>query len=539
MEFKTLKELYEHSVSAFASRPSFSMYEGEGMTYAQFGERTREVQQTLLSAGLKGGDKVALLSGNMPGWGVAYFAVVTMGMIIVPILPDFSGPELDKIIAHSDARALIVSDRLYSKISAKTLGAMNIVIRSKNLGVIARNVTEPGAAADPAPDDVAAIIYTSGTTSKPKGVMLMHHNLCRQLEMVLTIQLVQSWDIFLSVLPLSHTYECSFGMLLPFRQGASVVYLERPPTASSLMPALKAVRPTHVLSVPLIIEKIYRSQVLARFTRKKVSSVMYNIPLVRKAIHRVAGSTLKRAFGGRLRFFGVGGAKLDIDTERFLAEAKFPYAIGYGLTETAPLIAGAGVDLTRLGSTGPAMKGVQVRLENVNAATGEGEIVVLSPSTMKGYYKNPEATKEVFTPDGWFRTKDLGNMDPDGYLYIRGRLNNMIVGPSGENIYPEEIENVINGHFLVTDSIVKEEKGHLVALVHFNREEMERRYQHLKEEWGYKMDEIKSELMQYVNSKVSKFSRISVVEEQASEFEKTPTHKIKRFLYIKNKKGHK
>jgi long-chain acyl-CoA synthetase len=266
---------------------------------------------------------------------------------------------------------------------------------------------------------------------------------------------------------------------------------------------------------------------------------MYTNPLIRKAIHRLAGKTLMHAFGSRMRFFGIGGAKLDTDTERFLHEAKFPYAIGYGLTETAPLIAGAGVGLTRIGSTGPVMKGVRARLENVNPLTGEGEIVVLSPSTMKGYYKNHEATKEVFTSDGWFRTKDLGRMDPDGYLYIKGRLGNMIVGPSGENIYPEEIENVINGHLLVADSLVRQEKGHLVALVRFNREELERKYQHLKEDLGYRMEEIKAELMQYVNSKVSKFSRISVVEEQSSDFEKTPTHKIKRFLYIKARKGGK
>ncbi len=536
MEFQTLKELYLSSVARYGDNPSFSMYGGEGYTYSQFAEQVECVQQSLLSAGLNGGDKVALLSSNMPTWPVAYFAVVTLGMTIVPVLPDFSGPELDMILEHSESKALIVSDRLYSKISPDSLKKLNIVIRSKNLGVIAQGVTGHGTPTEPKGSDVAAIIYTSGTTSKPKGVMLTHYHLCSQLEMVLNIQFIETWDVFLSVLPLAHTYECSFGMLLPFRQGASVVYLDRPPTASSLMPALKDVRPTTVLSVPLIIEKIYRSQIVARFSGTKAKRIMYANKLFRKTIHRIAGATLMKTFGGRLRFFGIGGAKLDPDTERFLQEAHFPYAIGYGLTETAPLIAGAGVGLTRLQSTGPVMKGIEMRLENLNPATGEGEIVVKSPSAMLGYFKNPEATAEVFTPDGWLRTKDLGSVDKDGYLYIKGRLNSMIVGPSGENIYPEEIENVINSHLMVSDSIVKQEKGHLVALVHFNAEELERKYRNLVEDWEIKKEELKAELMQYVNSKVSKFSRISVVEEQESGFEKTPTHKIKRFLYTKKHK---
>ncbi len=535
MEFKTLRELYLHSVGMFADRPAFSMFEGEGMTYRQFGERVELLSGLLLEAGLRGGDKVALLSSNTVNWPVAYFAVVSLGMVVVPILPDFSGPELDMILRHSDARALIVSDKLYAKISPAVLKSMNIVIRSKTLGVIAQEHSGPGQAAEPRPEDVAAIIYTSGTTSSPKGVMLTHYNLCRQLEMVLGIQYIEPWDVFLSILPLSHTYECSFGMLLPFRQGASVVYLDRPPTSASLIPAMQQVHPTTILSVPLIIEKIYKSQIVARFSRNAALRALYKFSPFRKLVHRMAGRKLAKTFGGRVRFLGIGGAKLDTMAERFLLEARFPYAIGYGLTETAPLIAGAGVGKVRLQSTGPAMHGVEVRLENVNPATGEGEIVVKSPSTMLGYYKNPEATREVFTPDGWFRTKDLACMDPDGYIYIKGRLNNMIVGPSGENIYPEEIESVINSHFLVSDSIVRQEKGRLVALVQFNREEMERKYQQFKEGMGYKMEEIKSELMHYVNSKVSKFSRISVVEEQSEGFEKTPTHKIKRFLYNKKK----
>lgn len=533
MAFKTLRELYLNSVSSFSDRPAFSLFEGEELTYAQVAHRVDIVTQMLVGAGLSSGDKVALLSNNMPNWGVGYFAVVSAGMVIVPILPDFSGVELDMIVKHADAKALLVSDKLYAKLSKDVIDSLNIVIRTKNLGVIAQHCETLGVITEPKSEDIAAIIYTSGTTSKPKGVMLSHYNLCTQMEMAQVLYPIAPSDVWLSMLPLSHTYECSVGMIYPFTSGSSVVYLDRPPTASTLMPAMKVVRPTIMLSVPLIIEKIYRSQIVARFSSNAFVRTIYKFAPMRKLIHRLAGKKLMEIFGGRIRFFGIGGAKLDSETERFLIEAKFPYAIGYGLTETAPLIAGAIPTNVTWQSTGPILKGIKARLENINPHSGEGELVVLSPSTMIGYYKNPEATKEVFTKDGWFRTKDLGIFDKKGNLYIKGRLNNMILGPSGENIYPEEIENVINGHFLVADSIVKQEKGKLVALVHFNREELERKYYDLKEGLGYRMDEIKADIMHYVNSKVNKFSRISVVVEHTKEFEKTPTHKIKRFLYIK------
>lgn len=538
MAFKTLREMYLQSVERFGSRPAFSILDGDAITFSQFGERVEEVAGMLREAGLSSGDKVALLSSSMPNWGVCYFAAVSSGMVVVPILPDFSGSELDMIIRHSDAKGLMVSDKLFSKISKEVIDDLNIVIRTKNLSVISRRegIDIAGTVTPPREEDLAAIIYTSGTTSAPKGVMLTHRNLCRQVEMIYDLYPINENDIFLSILPLSHTYECSVGMLYPLAVGASVVYLEKSPSVSTLLPALKAVRPTVLLSVPLIIEKLYKSQIAAKFN-KGFKKRLYSIGFIRRMIHRKAGRILNETFGGRMRFFGVGGAKLDSVTERFLYEARFPYAIGYGLTETSPLIAGAIPGKTRIGSTGPVLSQIKARLENVNAETGEGELVVLSPSTMKGYYKNPEATADVFTEDGWFRTKDSATFDKDGYLYIKGRLNSMIVGPSGENIYPEEIESVLNQHSLVSDSFVKEEKGKLIAMVHFNKEEMERKYQHFKEGMGYKMEEIKSDILHYVNSKVNKFSKISTVQEQNEGFEKTPTHKIKRFLYSKNDKN--
>ena len=529
MIIKTLCQLVRHSVESFPDRVACAMFQGEELTYGEVGRRIGRVQELLTGAGLGPGDKVALLSSNMPNWSVCYLAVTAAGMVVVPILPDFSGEELDMIVGHSEAKALLVSDKLFSKLSKKTIDRLHIVIRTKNLGVIARHVEAEGSVAEPGPDDLAVIIYTSGTTSKPKGVMLTHWNVCAQIGLSSSIFPVGPDDVFLSVLPLSHTYECSIGMIYPFSMGARVVYLDRPPTASALMPALRVIRPTVMLIVPLIIEKIYRHQVLAKFNSSAFWRTLIRVGFMRRYLHRVAGRRLMQVFGGRLRFLGIGGAKLDGATEQFMLEARIPYAIGYGLTETAPLLAGAAPSQVRLGSTGPAAPGVEIRLENINAQTGQGEIVARTPSAMLGYFKNPEATREVFTPDGWFRTGDLGCFSPDGWLYIKGRLKNMIVGPSGENIYPEEIESVLNSHVYIADSIVTEQEGRLVALVHFNTEELEAKFDEWrgewetkKEEWENWKDHLKKEIMDYVNAKVNRFSRISAVVEEKEEFVKPP-----------------
>ncbi|MFI3279819.1 MAG: AMP-binding protein [Rikenellaceae bacterium] len=548
MVINTLKDLALRSVEKFSDNVAFSMLNGESVTYNEFRVRMTVIQDLLQNAGLNSGDKVALLSSNMPNWSVCYFAVVSAGMTIVPILPDFSGPELDMIIQHSEAKAILVSDKLFTRLSKETISKLNVVIRTKNLSVISQKVEEKGSFTDPKSEDIAAIIYTSGTTSKPKGVMLSHYNLVRQVEVLDSLFLMNADDVCLSVLPLSHTYECSLGMILPFSKGGQSVYLDRPPTATVLMPALKRVRPTIMLIVPLLIEKIFRSQVQAKFNSTAFLRTICKATFIRNIFYKVAGNRLMKVFGGRVRFLGVGGAKLDINTEEFLAVSKFPYAIGYGLTETAPVLAGAIPGKTRLGSTGPMAKGLKVRLENINPETGQGEVVVKTPCAMVGYYKNPEATKEVFTEDGWFRTGDLGELDKDGYLYIKGRLKNMILGPSGENIYPEEIESVLNSHVYISDSVVTEQEGRLVALVHFNTVEIENLFKEWRDEfrdswesrmseWEARKDAMKKEIQSYVNSKVNRFSKISEVVEQEEEFVKTPTHKIKRFLYNKSGKG--
>ena len=543
MTFKTLYEIFKHSVENFSERIAFSMIDGEDVTYKEAGERATAVQELLLDAGVGAGDKVAILSSSMPNWGISYFAVVSAGMVVVPILPDFTSDELDLIIQHSEAKAILVSDKLYTKLSKSTVERMNIVIRTKGLNVISQNVKERAEKRIPEPEDLAAIIYTSGTTSKPKGVMLSHYNIAMQLTVVPSLFDYTEEDVLLSILPLSHTYECTLGMIFPFARGARIHYMDRPPTASALMPALAKVRPTVIASVPLIMEKVYRGKVRPTFEKSAVLRKLYGWDWSRKLLHKVAGKQLKALFGGRMRLFAIGGAKFDSEAERFLLEAGFPYGIGYGLTETAPLLAGAVGDMVRIGSTGPALRGVDVRLDNVNAETGQGEIVVKSPCVMMGYFKNEEATKGVFTDDGWFRTGDLGALDSDGWIYIKGRLKNMIVGPSGENIYPEDIEEVLNSNRFVAESVVTEEDGKLIALVHFDTEAIEDYYDELKhkvavsaEQLNLKMEEVKREVLEYVNSKVNRFSKITKVIDNEGEFEKTPTKKIRRFVYDRSNK---
>ena len=546
MNLNTLYELLHQSIEKFGDKVAFSMLGSEDVSYNEVGKRVKQVQELLLGAGVTAGDKVALLSSSMPNWGVCYFAIVTAGMVAVPIMPDFTGEEIDMLIKHSESKALLVSDKLFTKISKETVSSLNIVIRTKSLKVTSQMVTGAGEAVVPKPEDLAVIIYTSGTTSKPKGVMLTHGNLAQQINMIYGLYPIGTEDSMLSVLPLSHTYECSLGMLYVFATGASTTYLEKPPTPSILLPALRKVRPTCFLIVPLIIEKIYNSQIVAKFTSNNFIKTIYGIGCFRKLLHRIAGKKLNQAFGGKARLF-IGGAKLDARVEQFLVEAKIPYAIGYGLTETAPLVAGQISPATKVGATGPQMNGVKVRLDNVNPDTGHGEIVVNSPSVMMGYYKNEEATADVFTADGWFRTGDLGYIDEDGYIFIKGRLKNMILGPSGENIYPEEIETVLNSHVFVSESVVTEQDGQLIALVHFDSEAIEKlkdefmekweitrdEWNQKKDEWSKRMEEIKQEVLKYVNSKVNRFSRIAEVVEEDKEFEKTPSKKIRRFLYTK------
>jgi len=533
---KTLQQMLQQSVKEHSERTCFSYVDGQPLTYADLARMTQEVQQLLLSHSIQPGDKVAILSQNMPNWGVAYLAIVGMGAVVVPLLPDFSAVEVENVLNHSDSKALIISERLRSKLDAICTPNVETYISMETLTVTstrAKQVPPQNTCYVVKPSDLASIIYTSGTTGKSKGVMLTHYNLCSQLEMIYALEQVEKEDVFLSLLPLSHTFENSLGLLTPVYRGASVYYLEKVPTPSVLLPAVAKIRPTYMLTVPMIIEKVFKNKVLPQLTATKLTRFLYSIPFMRKIMHRKAAAALYKAFGGNLRFFGIGGAKLDATVERFLYEGKvFPYAIGYGLTETAPLIAGANPSMVKRGSTGPAVQGVSMII-NEPSKEGIGEIWVKGANVMRGYYKEQALTAEVFSNGGYFKTGDLGKFDSQGHLHIKGRLKNMILGASGENIYPEEIESVINNFRYVTDSLVVEQKGRLVAMVRFNPEELEQKLYELRMEAEHYIEQLKTELQAYVNSQVSRISQISKVVALSADFEKTSTLKIKRYLYAR------
>ena len=545
MKKLTIPSMLQTSCEQYADRNSLCFVGEETKTYRQLKDEVEALGIFLRSIGIKKGNKVAILSTNMPNWGVAFFALGSIGAVAVPILPDFHPAEIRNIIQHAEVEAAFVSENLINKLELQEYPMLK-VIHMENFTLQHAEDYPQSVSETPtrfhyenvAEDDLMSIIYTSGTTGKSKGVMLSHKNIVWTAQQSRTLQYIVKEDRFLSVLPLSHTFENTLSLILPVMFGASVHYLRKPPTAPVLLPALKIVKPTIMLVVPLIIEKIYKGKILPQINSKAVTRKLYKIRFFQKLLNRVAGKKLYETFGGELKFFGIGGAKLDDQVERFLMDAKFPLAIGYGLTETSPLLAGAVGKNVRFRSTGIPMEGVQLRIGNVDPATCEGEIQAKGENVMQGYYKEPGLTKEVFTQDGWFKTGDLGMFDKSGFLYIKGRIKNMIVGASGENIYPEEIESVINRMEYVLESLVVEQKGRLVAMVHLNMEEIEQRVKMMKEmrdeavqKMNARVDEILEEIREKVNEEVNKFSRVQKVVLQPVPFEKTPTMKIKRFLY--------
>ena len=534
----TLAKLYDYSTAIYENNKLSQMLDSNmGYTYGSFKLKCDELSHMLSRYGIGAGDRVAILSQNMPNWTVAMFSLVPFGRISVPILPDSSENEVTNILNHSGCKAIFISKRMLGKLSKECVDKLILIIDIETFSLIKKDdnaFTCDGKVTQPLPDDLATIIYTSGTTGNAKGVMLSHRNLCSNIIASFHAHKAGSKDVWLSILPMAHTYELSLGVLYPIFCGACVYYIQKPPTPTVLLSAMKTVKPTIMLSVPLIIEKIYKNSVVPTIKGSRVLTWMQShTPTL---LCRLIGMKLKATFGGRIKFFGIGGSKLDLTVEEFLKSAKFPYAIGYGLTETAPLICNAGVKITKPGSTGIAAHGVTVKLINVNEETGEGEIVCKGNNVMLGYYKDPERTRSVFTDDGWFRTNDLATVDDKGRYYVKGRLSNMILGPSGENIYPEEIEKVINDIDDVNESIVLERDGRLVALIQFN-DNIINWDQEGEDQFFEKLEARKKAILNYVNKQVNKFSKINDIEVMKEPFEKTATQKIRRFKYKKDSSG--
>ncbi len=547
----TLKKLFERSISLYKNNPALGKTDGSVMRYGELGAKVAAMSEVLRQNGIKHGDKVALLSENMPNWAVAYFSVVSIGAVIVPILPDFNPADVQHILRHSEAKGVFVSTKHQHTIEELTDSNVSFVINLDRLEVIedlnnfsyiaqfrkkiADSIKKVEDYYEPKEDDLAALLYTSGTTGHSKGVMLTHKNITTNAMSGYGVVQVKEEDVFLSLLPLAHTFECTVGLIIPLLHGASVIYLEKAPTPSILLKAFAKVRPTMMLSVPLIIEKIVKNKILAKINDSFVTRTLYKIPFFKKLIHKKAGAKLMETFGGRLRFYGIGGAPLPTYVEEFLYDGNIPYVVGYGLTETAPLLCATPIDQPKkIGSTGPALPGVKIKIKKNDPNAHEGEICAKSPSVMVGYYKDEEKTKEVFDEEGWFLTGDLGYLDEEGYLFISGRSKNMILGASGENIYPEQLESIINEHPLVLDSLVLQKEGKLVARVHLDYEQLDKLLKAEKRSDKEVLEDIEKLLEQMRienNKRFASFAKITKYIEQSEPFIKTPTKKIKRYLY--------
>lgn len=538
----TLLEIFSKAVQTYGNRRICGFIADEGYTYEQWGRIVLSLRRHLAAAGIQPGDRVALLGENSPQWGMAYFSILAAEALAVPILNDFNEKEIANILEHSGAKAMFVSSKYTGK-------ASKFLENSEHPAFILEEIPfqEHIEGAEPesldlakelsslpkaSKDDIASIIYTSGTTGMSKGVMLSHGNIAVNAEINSRsfIELIPG-DKMVSILPLSHSYEFTIGFIMAIIAGLDIHYLGKPPIASILLPALEKVKPQIMLSVPLLIEKVFRASVLPKIQKKALLRFLYKIPTMRRAIHRKSGKLLKQRFGGNLKFFGIGGAPLDPTVEQFLIEAGFPYAIGYGLTETAPLLAGCAPAWTRLSSTGKVLDNVEMRIADPHPETGEGEIQVRGPNVMKGYYRDPEKTAEVFTPDGWFKTGDLGIFDDDGYLYIKGREKNMILGSNGENIYPELIESVINNFDFVEESLVMPSAEGLAAQVKLDLEALAEHLKVSTEEVGSHAKEYLDSLVKRINKELNVYSRVQKLKLQMEPFIRTPTKKIKRYLY--------
>jgi long-chain acyl-CoA synthetase len=578
IERYTIPEIVEKSSRRYFERPALSMVDGEAVYFRELEPRTRRIAAFLGLLGVKKGDRVAILSENRPEWGLSYFGISRSGAVAVPIMVDFLPEQISTILEHSESRVLIVSKRLVGKISGE--GDRRILVCLDDFSILAApggaeataslvsegavdRATSYFAPPDIRADDLASILYTSGTMGKSKGAMLTHRNLVFDAVAARRFILLRRTDRLLSILPLAHSYEFTIGFLIPIIQGSAVYYLDRPPSATALLPALAAIRPTIMLSVPLVIEKIYHSSIKPALD--KIG--LYKVPLFRRPLEWIAGLKLKKTFGGKIRFFGIGGAPLSAEVETFLNHAGFLFSIGYGLTETAPLLAGNRPGKVKLHTTGIPASGVELRIADARPDTGEGEIQARGLNVFPGYYKDPERSAEAFSADGWFRTGDLGVMDRAGRVTVKGRLKTMILGASGENIYPEEIEAVLNASPDVLESLVYGDERGLTALVHLKPEVAERFSARVKDELegaevaaanlataaqhaaqhaahyaaekaGVSLEGAERSLTQVLerikreaNARLAGFSRLAKVEQQVEPFEKTPKQSIKRFLY--------
>lgn len=539
----------EESIKKNWEIEALSNYREPGYTYKEIAEKILKFHIAFREIGIREGDKIALLGKNSANWCAVYLATVTYGAVVVPILPDFRPEDLTYIINHSDSRLLFVDEKIWETLEVSKLPEILCVLGLDSFGMIFSQKAEynnkyeglnklfTDAYPELRPEHIkfsdidnealAVISYTSGTTGFSKGVMIPHRSLAANTRYAQANMPLKPGDKLVSFLPLAHTYGCAFEFLFPFTYGCHITILTKTPSPQILVQAFKEIRPRLILSVPLVIEKIYKKQLLPVID-KPAMKVMLKIPGLNSILHKKILAKLTDTFGGNFKEVVIGGAAFNADAEKFFRKIGFHFTVGYGMTECGPLIGYSSWNTTKLGASGRPVDTLEVAIDSEDPYNIVGEIILRGDNVMLGYYKNEEATREVIDADGWLHTGDLGIIDHEHNIFIRGRSKNMLLGPSGKNIYPEEIEYVINNYSYVSESVVISEDNKLVALIFPDMEQVTKAGLN---EAG--LNEALDTIRKEVNHRLPEYLGVTKYRIHPEEFAKTPKRSIKRYLYMK------
>ena len=539
----------ENSIKENWDRPALTDYKGVNCNYKDVARKIEKLHILFEQAGIRQGDKIALCGRNSTNWGIAFMATLTYKAVAVPILNEFTPENVQHIVNHSDARLLFVGSVVWEGIQQLDFPALEGIIcmedyslhlsRSPRLTEARERLNELFGKKFPnrflpedvryekdAPDELAIINYTSGTTSFSKGVMLPYRSLWSNLTFAFGVFGKLPGEHVISMLPMAHMYGLAFEFIYEFASGAHVFFLTRTPSPQIIAEAFRTIKPSIIISVPLIIEKIIKKRVFP-LVKKPSVNLLLKLPFIGKRIKLAIRQKVIEAFGGNFKEVIVGGAALNKEVEEFLHSILFPYTVGYGMTECGPILSYDGWKTFKQGSCGKPAPRMELKIDSPDPSRVVGEILAKGDNVMLGYYKNDEATQAAFTPDGWLRTGDLGLIDKDGYLYIKGRSKNMILGPNGQNIYPEEIEDQLNNSPYVAESIVVARANKLVALVYPDFEATQADHIDTEEALREAMENNRTEL----NKRLPAYCQIARIEIFHEEFEKTPKRSIKRYLY--------
>jgi long-chain acyl-CoA synthetase len=528
---------------------ALSNYKEKGYTYKEIASRIFKIHMFFKETGIHEGDKIGLVGRNSAHWCIIYLATVTYGAVIVPILPDFKPEDLANLINHSDSKILFIDDKIFESLDRGKIPEVAGVISLEDFSMISagnpivksafESLEETFAKAYPeikkedikfsdiSNDKLAVISYTGGTTGFSKGVMLSHNSLAANVRYAQNNMPLKPGDPVVSFLPLAHTYGCAFEFLFPFTFGCHITILTKTPSPQILIQAFKEIRPRLILSVPLVIEKIYKKQLLPVIS-KPLMKILLVIPVIKRLLYNKICKTLTETFGGRFKEIVIGGAAFNPEAEKFFKKIGLRFSVGYGMTECGPLISYASWDTTKLGASGRSVDSLEVTIDSSDPQKELGEIILRGENVMLGYYKNEKATKDIIDDKGWMHTGDLGIIDKEGNIFIKGRSKTMILGPSGKNIFPDEIEAIINNMDYIAESLVIAEDNKLIGLI-FPDYEMMKRDNISEEQLVTILDKTKKE----VNEKIPEFMAVSKFRIHPEEFAKTPKRSIKRFLYTK------